>query len=39
MKLFLDVNNENITVNGSNASVTPTPSVNVTIYKPSWWNT
>ncbi len=41
MKLFLDVNNENVSIAGdySSATVTPTPSINVTIYKPSWWNT
>ncbi len=39
-KLFLDTNNMNLTVasDGSSASVTPTPVINVTIAKPSWWN-
>jgi len=40
-RLILDVNNVNVTIAGDNksATVTATPSINVTLYKPSWWNT
>ncbi|MGC8863382.1 MAG: hypothetical protein ACP5R5_11510, partial [Armatimonadota bacterium] len=38
-RLFVDLNNVNITIapDGLSATVTPTPIVNVTVYKPSWW--
>ncbi|MHB9035886.1 MAG: hypothetical protein ACYC64_04415 [Armatimonadota bacterium] len=39
-KLFLDVNNFNVTIapDGLSATIAPTPTVNVTIGKPAWWN-
>jgi len=39
-KLFVDVNNFNCTVapDGLSATVTPTPLLNVTAYKPDWWD-
>ncbi len=38
-RLLLDVNNLNITLQGTTAAtVTPTSTTNVTVYKPSWWN-
>lgn len=38
-RLFVDLNNVNITIapDGLSATVTPTSTVNVTLYKPSWW--
>lgn len=38
-KLMLDVNNFNVSIaaDGKSATVTPTPVINVTIYKPDWW--
>ncbi|MHB9038408.1 MAG: hypothetical protein ACYC64_17290 [Armatimonadota bacterium] len=39
-RIFVDVNNMNVNIaaDGLSASVTPTPQINVTVYKPSWWN-
>ncbi len=39
-RLFVDVNNVNVTIAGDNNSavVTPTPTIEVTVYKPAWWN-
>jgi len=38
-KLFVDLNNVNVSIapDGLSATITPTPPVNVTVYKPSWW--
>ncbi len=39
-KLFLDINNVNVIIaaDKKSADIIPTPSIDVTIYKPGWWN-
>lgn len=39
-RLSLDINNMNVSVapDGLSATHTPSPAVDVTIYKPAWWN-
>ncbi len=40
-KLIVDLNDMNVSIasDGKSAAITPTPAIDVTLYKPNWWNT